>query len=325
MSRKLLVILALVAIVVIVAYASRDGKFDWALFARTIRDLKWGWLSASLVATVVTYWIRAVRWQLLLEPLKKIGVEAALAATLIGFSATYILGRAGEPIGPLWLTRRERVPLSASGATWLVQRFLDLTTLGLVFAATLLFFEIPATEGGRKLGFMKYAAGGFIILLVAGMAAMMYFRANIDRIVSFIPFKRVASFLHSVAQGLSFLHNGRSVAMTFIHSIALWIVIALQFWFMLLALRLDFTFAASNLVMVATAIGSVISIPGVGGGWQIAMAFTLHGVFGVSDESSTAAALVSYALSYIPTVGSAALYMLFTGISLKDLRGLETI
>jgi uncharacterized protein (TIRG00374 family) len=325
MSRKSLVILALVAIVVIVAYESRDGKFDWTLFAKTLKDMQWGWLLASLVATVATYLIRAVRWQVLLEPLKKIGFEPALTATLIGFSAIYILGRAGEPIGPLWLTRKERVPLSASGATWLVQRFLDLTTLGLVFAATLLFFEIPATEGGQKLGFLKYVAGAFMILLVAGMAAMVFFRANIDRIVSFIPFKRVASFLHSVAQGLSFLHDRRSVAMTFIHSIALWIGIALQFWFMILAMRFEFTFPASNLVMVATAIGSVISIPGVGGGFQVAMAFTLHAVFGVPAESSTAAALVAYALSYIPTVGIAALYKLFTGISLKDLRGLETI
>src|SRR5438067_2331099 len=230
MSRKSLVILALVAIAVIVAYESREGKFDWMLFARTIRDMKWGWLAASLLATIATYWIRAVRWQVLLEPLKKIAFEPALTATLIGFSAIYILGRAGEPIGPLWLTKKERVPLSASGATWLVQRFLDLTTLGLVFATTLLFFEIPATEGGQKLAFMKYVAGAFMILLVAGMAAMVFFRANIDRIVSFIPFKRVASFLHSVAQGLSFLHEGSSVAWTFIHSIALWIGIALQFW-----------------------------------------------------------------------------------------------
>ena len=325
MSRKSLVILALVVIVLIVAYQYRDVKFDWALFARTLRDLQWGWLSASVAVTVASYWVRAVRWQVLLEPLKKIGLEPSLTATLIGFSAVCILGRAAEPVGPLWLTRKEGVPLSASGATWLVQRFLDLTMVGLVFAATLLVFEIPATEGGQKLGFLKYVSGGFLILLVAGMAAMMYFRANIDRIVSYIPFKRVAAFLHSIAQGLSFLHERRSIAMTFIHSIALWILIALQFWFMLLALRLDFTFAASNLVMVATAIGSVIAIPGVGGGFQVAMVFTLHAVFGVSAESSTAAALVSYALSYFPTVGIAAIYMLFTGISLKDLRGLETI
>src|SRR5258708_2429682 len=111
MSRKSLVILALVVIALIVAYQYRDVKFDWTLFAKTLRDLQWGWLLASVAATLATYWSRAVRWQILLEPLKKMGLEPALTATLIGFSAIYILGRAGEPIGPLWLTRREKVPL----------------------------------------------------------------------------------------------------------------------------------------------------------------------------------------------------------------------
>lgn len=324
MNRKLLVILALVAIVVIVAYPSGGAKFDWSLFNKTIRDMSWMWLLASIAATFATYFVRALRWQVLLEPLKRIHLEPSLTATLVGFSAIYILGRAGEPVGPLWLTRKEQVPLSASGATWLVQRFLDLTMLGIIFATTLIFLELPAGEGSQQLGFMKRFAVVLMIVLVIGIASMIVFRSNIDWIVSFIPVKSVARFLHSVAQGLSFLHEGRSVVMTFVHSAVLWIAIALQFWFMILALRFDFTLTASTLVMVAAAIGSVISIPGVGGGFQVAMVFCLHTFFGVSKESAVAASLVAYALSYLPTVGIAAIYMMFTGISLKELRGLET-
>ena len=324
MNRKLLVIIALVAIFAIVAYESQAGKFDWSLFLKTIKDMNWGWLMASFVATFLSYLVRAIRWQVLLDHEKEIGLESSLTATLVGFSAIYVLGRAGEPVGPVWLARRERVSISATGATWLIQRFLDLVMLGLLFTGTLMVVELPAGEGTRQIGFMQNFAAILMVMLVVGTIAMLYFRSNIDRIVAYIPVKKIAALLHSIAGGLSFLHNGRNVVLTLVHSLVLWIVIALQFWFMMLGMKFDFTFAASTLVMVAGAIGSVVSIPGVGGGFQVAMVFCMVTFFGITTERSVAAALVSYALSYLPTLVISALYMLYTGISWKDIRGLET-
>src|SRR3954462_4717979 len=96
MNRKLLVILVLIAIGGIVAYLRGGWEFDWQLFFSSFRNVQTGWLGASIVATFLTYWIRAVRWQVLLDPLKAISLNALMTATLIGFSAIYILGRAGE-------------------------------------------------------------------------------------------------------------------------------------------------------------------------------------------------------------------------------------
>src|SRR5262249_43734199 len=119
MSRKLLVTLALIVIVVIVAYV-QGWQFDWHTFFNSFRDIRVGWIVASIVATFGTYWLRAVRWQVLLGPLREISLHALLSATLIGFSAIYVVGRAGEVVRPVWLTRREHVPFSASAATIIV-------------------------------------------------------------------------------------------------------------------------------------------------------------------------------------------------------------
>src|SRR5438093_5798470 len=116
MNRKLLVILALLAVGVIVAYRSRGWEFDWSLFFASFKNVQIGWLAASVVATFVTYLIRAVRWQVLLNPIKEITLNALMSATLVGFSAIYVLGRAGELVRPVWLTHRQQVPLSASAA-----------------------------------------------------------------------------------------------------------------------------------------------------------------------------------------------------------------
>src|SRR5215475_13012702 len=266
MNRKLLVALVLVVIGLIVAYRSQGWEFDWRMFFSSFRDVKLGWLAASIIATFATYWLRAVRWQVLLGPLKEISINALLTATLIGFSAIYVVGRAGEVVRPVWLTQRERVPFSASAATIIVERFLDIVMLVLMFAGSLLLIEFPSKAHFREpLLMMKNVAWVLVLSSVGTMFAMFLFRSNIDRIVGFVPIRVIRSLLHNFAQGLSFLQRGRSFGMTLVHSFALWIVIALQFWFMMLGMKFQMSFAAATLVMVGAAIGSIAQVPGIGG------------------------------------------------------------
>src|SRR5262245_57302196 len=125
MSRKLLFLLALCVFVAIVTYRFRGGDFNWSLFVSSLWGLRPGWLAVSVAVTLLSYVVRAYRWQVLLAHLKSVRIEPLITTTLIGFSAIYVLGRAGELARPLWLTRRERIPFSASVATIIVVRFLD--------------------------------------------------------------------------------------------------------------------------------------------------------------------------------------------------------
>jgi glycosyltransferase 2 family protein len=320
MNRKLLVALVLIAVVGIVAYASRGWKFDWRLFVSSFRTLHVGWLVASIVATLATYLVRAIRWQVLLNPLKRIHLHGLLTATLVGFSAIYVLGRAGELVRPVWLTRKEHVPFSASLATILVERVLDFLMLVLLFAWTLMVVEIPqAAHASGPMELMKKMAWVLVVSSTVLMIGMFVFRSNIDRIVGFIPFQRIGKLMHNFAQGLSFLQGGRGFAVVLFHSVILWLLIALQFWFMLLGMQMNFSFAAASLVMVGAAIGSIAQIPGVGGGFQAGLIFCLGTLFAVPAEKSAAVSLIAWVLSVAPTIGIAAVYMLATGLSLKDI------
>src|SRR5688572_11532475 len=100
MSRKLLVLLALCAIVAIVAYRASGLDFDWALFRASLSGLRPGWLLGCVLLTFATYWLRAIRWQVLLAPLKRLSVSQLLAITTVGFATIFSLGRAGELARP---------------------------------------------------------------------------------------------------------------------------------------------------------------------------------------------------------------------------------
>ena len=193
------------------------------------------WLAASIALTMGTYWLRAIRWQILLAPLKAVRLRSLLSITIIGFSAIFLLGRAGEVARPIWLARREKVALSGSVATIVVERFLDSIMLIMAFVIALSMAEVPTSS--PTLVLFKNAA--WMIAAVAGAAMITLFilRSNAAWIVRKIPFRRVASLMDSFLQGLSFLQNGRSLALVVLQSTVLWTLIALQFWFMLLGMN----------------------------------------------------------------------------------------
>jgi uncharacterized membrane protein YbhN (UPF0104 family) len=283
-----------------------------------------GWLIASIVTTFVTYALRAVRWQLLLKPLKHIHLDGLLSATLLGFSAIYLLGRPAELVRPAWVSRRERVPFGASLSIIVVERLLDFMILVLFFGLTLAVIELPlSVQAGGPLGLMKSTAWLMLAGSSGAIIALFFFRSQVDRITAFVPFKRVASMLHNFAQGLAFLGSAGSFGVVLGHTVVIWVLIALQFWFMMLGMQFHFSVAAATLVMVFVAIGSTAQIPGIGGGFQAGFVFCLGTFFSIPAEKAIAASLIAWLVTYAPTVGVAALYMLFTGLSLKDLRGME--
>jgi uncharacterized protein (TIRG00374 family) len=319
MNRKSLFFLCLAAITAYVIYRLGSWGFDWSLFLNSLWHVQPGWLAASIVATLVTYVARAYRWQVLLNPLKPVSMGPLVSTTLLGFSAIYLLGRPGELVRPIWLTRQERIPLTASFATIIVERVLDTLMIIALFGLALLVVQLPS-KAEHIVTLMKNTAW----LMVAGSAAAMiflfFFRSNIDRIIRFVPFAKVASLLRNFAEGLSFLDKTSSFSLALMHSVVVWIVIVLQFWFMLLGMNFQFSLSAATLVMVGAAIGSVAQVPGIGGGFQAGYVFCMTTFFIVPPEQAIATSLIAWISSYVPTVLAGGVYMISHGLSLKDLR-----
>jgi len=152
------------------------------------------------------------------------------------------------------------------------------------------------------------------------MIFLFFFRSNVERITRYVPIARLARLLRSFAEGLSFLDRGRSFGLAIAHSFLVWIVIVLQFWFMLLGMNFHFSISAATLVMVGAAIGSIAQVPGIGGGFQAGYVFCMTTFFIVPAEQAIATSLVAWVSCYVPTVLAGGLYMVSHGLSLRDLR-----
>jgi uncharacterized membrane protein YbhN (UPF0104 family) len=320
-NRKLWVSLGLIA-GTIIAFRLFLNHFNWVLFFSSLSDLRPGWLGVSVVLSLLTYLIRVGRWKVLLAPVKEIPLARLFWATIVGFSAIYLLGRVAELGRPLWLMRQEKVPLSASIATVVVERFLDAIMLVAVFAWAMMVIEVPE-DSVVLLAELKRAA--WLIAGTALVALMFLFvlRSHVNwvsRLIRHIRFPTISRLTETFAQGLGFLGKTTSLAAVMIHSVALWILMALQSWSMFLGMNLEFSFGAATLVMVAAAIGSIVQVPGIGGGFQIAWAFCLVELFGVGREQAVASALIAFVFSYGPTIVVGGLYVLAQGISMSDFK-----
>src|SRR5690349_7650393 len=170
MNRKLLFLLILMVASTVVLYRTFGWDFDWSLFVSSLWNIQPWWLTLSIVATLLTYVVRAIRWQVLLNPLKEIPMGPLISTNVLRFSAIYLVGRAGEFVRPLWLTRREQVPLTASVATIIVEWFLDTLMLIALFGGALLLVKLPSAAQ-HSVALMKNTAW----IMVAGAVITLIF------------------------------------------------------------------------------------------------------------------------------------------------------
>jgi len=176
MNRKSLFFLCLAAISVYLLYRISAWGFDWSLFLSSLKNVQPGWLGASILATMMTYVARAFRWQVLLNPLKPVRMGPLITTNVLGFSAIYLIGRPGELVRPLWLTRQAGIPLTASVATVIVERVLDTLMLIVLFGWALLMVQLPS-NAAHSITLMKNAAWTMVVGSVAAIVFLFFFRS----------------------------------------------------------------------------------------------------------------------------------------------------
>src|SRR5678816_3959027 len=117
-------------------------NLEWAEVGHAVRNSDPMLLAAAVLVISSVYFLRALRWGALLKPLSAAGFADLFAATTIGFSAVFLIGRAGEFVRPVVLSMRDpRVRPSASLVTIVVERIYDLTAVVLMFAINLIWFR----------------------------------------------------------------------------------------------------------------------------------------------------------------------------------------
>ena len=310
------------------------------------RNLDWQEVSVSLraadpvllvIATLgisLGYFLRAKRWQVLLEPITKSSLRELFATTTVGFAAILLVGRAGEIVRPMWLPMRDRrVRPSAALVTIFVERMFDLASLFVFFSISLIWFKAP--EGREAdFAFIKLVGNLMLAASILGFLAMFvyhrfsapviaWFERFTDR--SWVPKRLRALFLgllEQAAAALDILRSPREIFWVVFWTTALWFAIALPTWLIIRAFGLQMSFIDSIFVMGVASLGSLIPTPGgAAGAFHAATAGALI-LLNVDRERAAAISIVMHLIYFAPAVAFGLYYFFHGDISFERFRSL---
>lgn len=312
------------------------------------RNLDWNEVGASLraanplyvvLATLVIcfgYFLRAIRWKVLLEPITKTSLKELFATTTVGFAAVFFIGRAGEIVRPMWLPMRDkRVRPSAALVTLLLERIFDLAALICFFSVNLIWFDAPAGHE-KEFGYVKLIGNIMLACVAAGFIGLFIYQRFAVQIIRFTEkitdkkfFPRrirriLLSLLRQLASALRILRNWREIVSVVFWTFMLWLSIAIPTWLVILAfdLPVSISLGGAMFVMFWASMGSLIPTPGGAAGAFHAV--TAGGLIflNVPAKDAAAVSIVMHLVYFAPALLFGFFYLFHGDISIKQFREL---
>jgi len=303
-SRTIWIFAGAIALAFLVWLFRRHITFDWAILGSQLRSVSISRIALGVAILYAGYWLRALRWAVLVSPVRPARAADLFPAQLIGFTAVVLIGRLADLSRPYLIARRLKLPIASQLAIYSIERAFDLGAAAILFSLTLAFAprNLPHHELYLRAGALSLAATAALAVFVlalrfAGEAVSRTLGRLIAPLSSTLA-PRVAARVLDFRLGLNTIANAREFFSAAAISLLLWLGIALGYMLSARAFTLEptlahFGFTATMLILATSMGGSLLQLPVLGWFTQIAInAAALHGFFGVPLEAATASATV---------------------------------
>jgi uncharacterized protein (TIRG00374 family) len=329
-KRFLITALVLVVLAALVYLQVRTWKkFDWHRFWMATHNTNKFYLVAGVALVYADYFLRAVRWKIMLRPVSPDAKSADLVApTMIGFAGLALLGRPGEFIRPYLIARKTNLSMASQLAVWTVERIFDTGAFALIMAVNILwsrktlsrlpgFANSPRRHllGHEVASFTFFEAFAIALFLGVCLVALVAFRVRKNPTTAAKFFVRIfgrisPKFGHAVGkrvlafgEGLNTVKDLTSFFQLSGLSVLIWIIIGFAYMAVTHAYSIhrlsQMTLSSVFLLTAASVVGGVLQLPVVGGGSQLATIGMLRGVFNLSPELATSCGIMLWLTTFM--------------------------
>jgi glycosyltransferase 2 family protein len=292
-------------------------------------------LVLAFACVLATYWARAIRWHYLLAPVGHARFRSVFRATVIGFAALAILpARVGDVLRPYLLARREGLSTTATFATIVLERVLDLIAVLTLLAIYVWGFAGDNGLPERLLRPIEVSATLAAAIAALLLGVMWVLGTHPERIgalaaagARILPGRlsdRVGQLASTFSGGFAAARDPRALLLAVLWSFPLWLAIAAEAWAVTVAFGIAMPFAGTFLLQSLLVIGVAVPTPGGVGSYHEAYRIGVTTFFGAPNDRAVAAAIVTHAISFVPVVLLGVVFMAQDGLSvsgLKDLAG----
>ena len=322
--------------VLFIYYRWRNSGFVWKEFLSSVENVDWRWMGTAFCCVLLSYFGRAVRWEIMLRPLKRqTSLWRLMVATCIGFAAVVLFGRAGEPVRPFLIAKKEGVSFSSQVAAWVVERMLDLLMVLVIFGIALTQIGNSAIQHGEKVqAILKaagYVGGASAAICLALLIALRQFRGQarerLTAALGFLPntlHARIDKFLAAFEEGMASTRHSSYTWLLILYSGLEWVVLASSFFCTFRAFPATASLSLTDALIALgfIALGSIVQIPGLGGGMQLAAIVVLTEFYGITLGAATSVALTLWVNSFVVIVPVGLILAFHEGIRWRSLKHL---
>ena len=329
------VVLVILAALVYVQFRTWRN-FDWAQLFRY--HPLWRHIVHAIAYIYIAYLLRAVRWKIFLRPVRKnASILGLIPPTVIGFTGLALLGRPGELIRPYLIARQENLSVASQFAVWAVERIFDIGAFTVILVAAIfvpytklhIFIE-TASPGIQS---WVHRTGYALIALVFGLfvaTLLMSWRGNrtarwVEERFSHLSQNlghRIAHKIREFTEGLNTIHGPIAFLQLATVSVLMWWVIALSYKEVTTAYGAPMHTMSTTkdlLLMGSSMVGSMVQLPGVGGGSQLAIISVMDHVFDVPKELAVSCGIMLWLVSFVAVIPVGLLLAHHERLSLRKL------
>jgi glycosyltransferase 2 family protein len=341
-SRRLFLLLLAVAALGYLFYKFRHSitleGFQWSTVGQSLRDARLSLLVLTMATIYVCFAIRALRWMRFSRTLGATHFANVYSATLMGFTCTFLLGRAGEPIRPVLIAKKDKLSIPRMFGVYVLERIFDVAATAIIAGSALVLFERRGLVGNAGDIVTKVRSAGILLLvgLLVAVCFLIYFRYHgaewltkrLQKPAWRVGWRgKVIVLLEGFAEGLQGIRTWNDLGVLVGLSVVHWFLIVLCYTWVAHAFggqlgTLSFSDAA--LVLAFSMVGSAVQLPGIGGGAQVATFLVLTLIFGVEKVPAATMSVVVWLVTFASCclVGLPLLFR--EGWSMGELRKMAT-
>ena len=305
----------------------------WAELGEALRNGHYVYMVPALFFSLCTYAVRAYRWQILMNPIKRVRWLHLLSATTIGFMTNCVLPlRVGELVRPTVIGIKEKISPATALTTVIVERIFDWVAIGAFVVIVLVLMPadgpvltaLRAHHIGDPRKWAVFVAattvGAFAFMLLVKRfpsATLNVLRAPL-RILPHALSARLTRILMGLIVGLESLKSPAQVLYLTALSVFHWGLIVMSDIALGWCFGLHFSFAEGSLIFVITALAvAVPQGPGFVGVLDCAALLSLQ-ILGVDSSTAQSYAIVLHFLAVVPVTVIGFAFLWWEGLSLRQ-------
>jgi uncharacterized protein (TIRG00374 family) len=298
-----------------------------------LRTINYWWIIPSILISFLSLFVRALRWQIILTPVRKIGFWHAFHPLVIAFMINCILpGRVGELARPAILYKKDRVAFSKGLATVGAERILDAFTLLVLFIIilgsvnispdiTIPFNKYQLNRDTLKMIWSNTLKVSIVIIILIIMISIPLIRIALGHLIGKLPHilflthsdsrkrseerlhKRSIHILDNLANGFEILKNPLKAASCLGLSFIVWLLMCCSFYVLILGCPgISLSFLETSAVFIIICFFIMLpSVPGFWGLWEAGGIFGLM-IFKVPAVEAAGITLTFHVFQIIPLI-----------------------